>query len=45
MNGTCSTYGLVGKREGKRPLGRSRHRWEYNIKMVLQEIVWGCRLD
>ena len=28
---------LVGKREGKRPLGRPRHRWEDNIKMVLQE--------
>ena len=26
---------LVGKREGKRPLGRLRHRWEYNIKMYL----------
>jgi hypothetical protein len=28
---------LVGKPEGKRPLGRSRHRWEDNIKMDLQE--------
>jgi hypothetical protein len=26
---------LVGKPEGKRPLGRSRHRWEDNIKMDL----------
>jgi hypothetical protein len=26
---------LVGKREGKRPLGRPRHRWEDNIKMEL----------
>jgi len=26
---------LVGKCEGKRPLGRLRHRWEYNIKMDL----------
>ena len=34
-------YGfLVGKSEGKRPLGRSRHRWEDNIKMDLQEV--GC---
>jgi hypothetical protein len=31
---------LVGKPEGKRPLGRPRHRWEDNIKMDLQE-VWG----
>jgi hypothetical protein len=26
---------LVGKPEGKRPLGRPRHRWEDNIKMEL----------
>jgi hypothetical protein len=26
---------LVGKAEGKRPLGRPRHRWEDNIKMNL----------
>ena len=31
---------LVGKPEGKRPLGRHRHRWEDNIKMDLQEV--GC---
>jgi len=29
---------LVGKPEGKRPLGRPRHRWEDNIKMNLQEV-------
>ena len=29
---------LVGKPEGKRPLGRRRHRWEDNIKMDLQEV-------
>jgi hypothetical protein len=29
---------LVGKPEGKRPLGRPRHRWIYNIKMVFLEI-------
>jgi hypothetical protein len=29
---------LVGKPEGKRPLGRPRHRWEDNIKMNLREI-------
>ena len=32
-------YGvLVGKPEGKRPLGRPRRRWENNIKMDLQEV-------
>ena len=29
---------LVGKRDGKRPLGRPRCRWEDNIKMDLQEV-------
>jgi len=29
---------LVGKSEGKRPLGRLRRRWEDNIKMDLQEV-------
>jgi hypothetical protein len=33
---------LVGKPEGKRPLGRPRRRWEDNIKMDLQEIGVGC---
>jgi len=33
---------LVGKPDGKRPLGRPRHRWEDNIKMDLQEVVWGA---
>ena len=32
---------LVGKPEGKRPLGRPRRRWEDNIKMDLQEVGWG----
>jgi hypothetical protein len=32
---------LSGKPEGKRPLGRPGHRWEYNIKMGLKEIGWG----
>jgi len=31
---------LVGKPEGKRPLGRPTCRWEYNIEMDLQEV--GC---
>jgi len=30
----------VGKPEGKRPLGRPRHRWEENMKAGLQEV--GC---
>ena len=33
---------LVGKPEGKRPLERHRHRWEDNIKMVVQEVGDGC---
>ena len=32
---------LVGKIEGKRPLGRPRRRWEDNIKMALQEVGFG----
>jgi len=49
MGGACGAYGegrgvyieLVGKPEGKRPLGRPRSRWEYNIRMDLQEVE--CR--
>jgi hypothetical protein len=45
MAGACSSDGegrdvyrvLVGKREGKRPLGIARRRWEDNIKNDLQE--------
>ena len=33
---------LVGKPEGKRPLGRSRRRREDNIKIDLQEVGRGC---
>ena len=48
MGGACSAYGerrsvymlLVGKPEGKTPLGRLRQRWENNIKIDLQEL--GC---
>jgi len=48
MGGAYSMYGvrrdvyrvLVGKPEGKRPLGRPRRRWEENIKTDLQEV--GC---
>ena len=45
MGGACGTYGgrdvpkvLVGKPEGKRPLGTARRRWEDNIKMDLREV-------
>jgi hypothetical protein len=33
---------LVRKREGKRPLGRPRRRWEDNVAMDLQEVGCGC---
>jgi hypothetical protein len=32
---------LVGRPEGRRPLGKPRRRWEDNIKMDLQEVGWG----
>ena len=32
---------FVGKREGKRPLGRPKRRWKDNIEMDLQEAGWG----
>jgi hypothetical protein len=49
MGGACSTNGekrdayrlLVGKPEGKRPLGRVRRRWLDNIRMDLVEVGWG----
>jgi hypothetical protein len=49
MGGACSTNVekrneykiLVGKPEGKRPLGGPRRRWEDNIKMDLRETGWG----
>jgi hypothetical protein len=49
MGRTCGTYGegigayraLVGKPEGRRPLGRPRRRWEDNIKIDLREVGWG----
>jgi hypothetical protein len=48
MGRACSTNGekrnayriLVGKPEGKRPLGRPRRRWVDNIKIDLREIGW-----
>jgi hypothetical protein len=33
---------LVGKPEGKRPLGRPRRRWEDNIRMDFREVGCGC---
>jgi hypothetical protein len=33
---------LVGKSEGRRPLGRPRRRWDDNIRMDLQEVGFGC---
>ena len=42
MGQARDVYGvLVGKPEGKRPLRRSRRRWEDNIKMDLQEVECG----
>jgi len=45
MGGECSAYGerrgayriLVGKPEGKRPLGRPKSRWEYNIRWIFKK--------
>ena len=31
----------MGRPEGKRPLGKSSHRWEDNIKVDLQDVGWG----
>jgi hypothetical protein len=41
MGSACSVQGKKRKAEGKRPLGRLRHRWVYNIRMDLREIGWG----
>jgi hypothetical protein len=42
MGGEIKVYKvLVGKPEGKRPLGRPRRRWEDGIRMSLTEIGWG----
>jgi hypothetical protein len=53
VGGACGTHGreeksveiLVGKPEGKRPLGKPRRRWEDGIRMDLWEIGLGCGLD
>jgi hypothetical protein len=39
----CAYRAVVRKPEGNRPLGRSRRKWEYNIKVHLQEV--GCSVD
>jgi hypothetical protein len=36
---------LVEEPEGKRPLGRPRHRWENGIRMDLRDIGWGRGVD
>ena len=41
MEGVRRVQGLVGKPEGKRPMGSPRPRWEDNIKMVHQEVGYG----
>jgi hypothetical protein len=49
MGGECGSHGgcegayniLVGRPEGRRPLGRHRRRWEDNIEMDLREIGFG----
>jgi len=49
MGRACGAYGegegayrvLVGKPEGRRPLGRPRRRWVDNIRRDLQEVVFG----
>jgi hypothetical protein len=38
VEGRCAYRILVERPEGRRPLGRSRHRWENNLKMDLQEV-------
>jgi hypothetical protein len=34
---------LVGRSEGRRPLGKPRRRWDDNIKMDLQNVAWRAR--
>jgi len=48
MGGACSTYGeeeickrgFGGETGGRRPLGKTRRRWEDKIKMDFQEVSW-----
>jgi len=41
-HGTGAYRNLVGRHEGKRPLGRPRRRWEENIEMDFQEVGYGA---
>jgi hypothetical protein len=46
MGGRRSAYKmLVGRPEGRRPLGRSRHRWDDNIKLIFKKWNWGGGMD
>ena len=53
MEGGCIAYGgeerrtigFGGKHEGKRLLGRPKHRWEDNINMIFSTWGLGCGLD
>jgi hypothetical protein len=53
VGGSCGTHGrveklytvFVGNPEGKRPLGRPKHRWDDRIRVDLREIGWECRVD
>ena len=41
MGETSGTFGgLMGKPEGKKPLGRPRRRWENNINIYLRDVSW-----
>jgi hypothetical protein len=48
MDRACSRYGggaqgiMVGRPEGRKPLGIPRYRWKENIKMDLKEVQWGA---
>jgi hypothetical protein len=41
MGGRGAYRVWVGRREGRRPLGKPRRRWENYIKMNIQEMGWG----
>jgi hypothetical protein len=53
VSGECGTHargkkslqGIVGRPEGKKQLGRIRHRWENGIRVGRREIGWGCGMD
>jgi len=43
--GRCVYRVFMGKPEGKKPLGRPRHRWEGNVKMDHQDVGWGALVN